>query len=74
MAQDLQSRSSTISGSTPASAEGSGRTSGMTQNRQCAFRAKIDLETCIGLISSAEDHALIDRWTAADSHSWLNGT
>ena len=33
MAQDLQSRPSTISGSLPASAKGSGRTSGMTPNR-----------------------------------------
>ena len=33
MAQDLQSRPGTISGSLPASAIGSGRTSGMTPNR-----------------------------------------
>ena len=38
MAQDLQSWPSTISGSLPASAIGSGRTSGMTPNRQFTQR------------------------------------
>jgi len=34
-------------------------------HRQCAFRAKIDLETCIGLVDSIEDHAEPDRRTLA---------